>query len=129
MACLDWNRDGLEDVCVGHLDTPVALLSNETASHGHWLSLTLVGVDTSRDAIGTIVRITCGGRIAVRQLTAGDGYQCSNERRLVIGLGSAAVVDELEVDWPSGRSQKYNDLQPDQELIIVEGHADTVVRH
>ena len=129
MACLDWNRDGLEDVCVGHLDTPVALLSNETASHGHWLSLTLVGVDTSRDAIGTIVRITCGGRIAVRQLTAGDGYQCSNERRLVIGLGSAAVVDELVVDWPSGRSQKYNDLQPDQELIIVEGHADTVVRH
>ncbi|MEO8494298.1 MAG: ASPIC/UnbV domain-containing protein [Planctomycetota bacterium] len=121
-ARLDWNRDGREDVCIGHLDTPVALLSNETATQGHWLSLTLVGVATSRDAIGTVVRLNYGGRTSVRQLTAGDGFQCSNERRLVFGLGSAEVVDEVQVKWPSGLEQTFRDIPSDQKLILVEGN-------
>ncbi|MEO8493527.1 MAG: FG-GAP-like repeat-containing protein [Planctomycetota bacterium] len=129
MARLDWNRDGLEDVCIGHLDTAVALLRNETTTHGHWLSLSLVGVDTNRDAIGTVVRMTCGDRTSVRQLTAGDGFQCSNERRLVFGLGNATVVGKLELLWPSGLVQTFNDIHSDQELIVVEGHAAAFVRH
>ncbi|MEO8494903.1 MAG: CRTAC1 family protein, partial [Planctomycetota bacterium] len=129
MARLDWNRDGLEDVCIGHLDSPVALLSNETVNPGHWLSLSLVGVDSSRDAIGTVVTLTTGSRTSVRQLTAGDGFQCSNERRLVFGLGDTAVVDQLLVQWPSGLKQSFTDLASDQELMIVEGNATVFVRH
>ena len=83
MARLDWNRDGKEDVCIGHLNSPVALLNNETVTPGHWLSQTLVGVNTSRDVIETVIQITSGNRTSVQQLTAGDGFQRSNERRLV----------------------------------------------
>ncbi|MBC8355370.1 MAG: VCBS repeat-containing protein [Planctomycetes bacterium] len=121
MARLDWNRDGLEDVCIGHLDSPVALLSNETVKHGHWLSLSLVGVHSDRDAVGSIVEVKHGGHTAITQLTAGDGFQCSNERRLVIGLGNDAVVDDLQIKWRSGNVQTFNDLSADRELIIVEG--------
>ena len=128
MARLDWNRDGLEDVCIGHLDSPSALVSNETIDHGHWLSLTLVGVDTNRDAIGTVVRITCDDRTSVRQMTAGDGFQCSNERRLVCGLGSGTLVDQIQVNWPSGLEQTFGAIEADQELIIVEGNPTVFVR-
>jgi hypothetical protein len=128
MARLDWNRDSLEDVCIGHLNTPVALLSNESITDGHWLSLTLVGVDSNRDAIGTVVAITSGNRTSVRQLTAGDGFQCSNERRLVFGLGNTATVDQMLVKWPSGVEQVFTDIRSKQELIIVEGNAGVLKR-
>jgi thioredoxin-like negative regulator of GroEL len=129
MARLDWNRDGLEDVCIMHLDSPVALITNETITEAHRLSLTVKGVNSNRDAIGTVVQITSGGRAHIRQLMAGDGYQCSNERRMVFGLGDAEVLDEIQVRWPSGLEQTFRDIQSDQELIVVEGNSSIWVRH
>ena len=52
LATLDWNRDGREDFVVSHLDTPVALMTNQTSSAGHFLVVNLRGVLCSRDAIG-----------------------------------------------------------------------------
>ena len=93
VARLDWNRDGRDDLLVGHLEDDSALLTNTTPATGRFLSLKLFGVGSSRDAIGTTVRARFGDRTIVRQLTAGDGYQASNERRLILGLGQADAVD------------------------------------
>ncbi len=124
LARLDWNRDGLEDVVVSHLDAPAALLTNQTAHAGHFLALKLVGVDSSRDAIGTTVTLTIGERNYVRQLTAGDGYQASNQRRLTFGLGEKQHIDALVIRWPSGLQQEFNDLPVDEELLFIEGRMD-----
>lgn len=102
-ARLDWNRDGRDDLIIGHLDTPVALLSNTTVSSGAELSLRLVGGAAGRDALGARIRWTIGNRTRSTQVFSGDGYQCSNERRLGLGCGSATHVDELVIEWPSGR--------------------------
>lgn len=131
MARLDWNRDGLEEACISPLDTPVALLTNRTRDHGHFVALKLVGESSnadgkgssSRDAIGATVRVRAGGREWQRQLTAGDGYQASNERKLTFGLGELAVVDEIEVRWPSGRVQSLGKLNVDAEYVVVEGRS------
>ncbi|WP_298866433.1 FG-GAP-like repeat-containing protein [uncultured Gimesia sp.] len=121
IAKLDWNRDGLYDICVTHVDAPVALLTNRTVQHGHYLTVKLHGVQSSRDAIGTIVRIKTGDKIQTRQLIAGDGFQASNERRLQFGLGNHTQIDELTVSWPKGSKQTFHNLESDQELILVEG--------
>ena len=126
LARLDWNRDGREDVVISHLDVPVALLANRTSAVGRHLALRLVGTAGSRDAIGTTLRVTAGGRTWVRQLTAGDGYQVSNERQLVFGLGKADRIDRLSVRWPSGNLQSFNDLAVDQQLLIVEGRPQVI---
>ncbi len=131
LARLDWNRDGLEEACIGSLDTPVALLTNRTRDHGHFVALKLVGDGSnadgtgtsSRDAIGSTVRVRAGGREWQRQLTAGDGYQASNERKLTFGLGMLAVIDEIEVLWPSGRVQSFGKLNVDTEYVVVEGRS------
>ncbi len=121
LARIDWNRDGREDFIVSHLDAPVALLSNTTQETGHFFALQLRGVQSSRDAIGARVTIEAGATTRTQWLTAGDGYQASNQRQLLFGLGSHQRVDKLQIRWPSGLSQEFADLPADQEFIIVEG--------
>ena len=121
LARLDFNRDGREDFVVSHLDTPAALVSNETSNAGHFICLQFRGVESSRDAIGTIIRISAAGRTQWKQLTAGDGYQASNQRQLVVGLGTGKMIDQLVVRWPSGREQHFSDVAVDAEYILVEG--------
>jgi tetratricopeptide (TPR) repeat protein len=124
LARIDWNRDGRPDLVATHLDTPVALLQNESEPAGHFLKVRLSGVTTERDAIGTTVRVQLrDGRTYMKQLTAGDGYQASNERVLTFGLGEAAQIDKLEVRWPSGWEQSWRDFPVDNEVLIVEGRA------
>jgi tetratricopeptide (TPR) repeat protein len=121
VARIDWNRDGRDDLAVGHLHDPAAILSNTTAVVGCYLSLRLIGVQSNRDAIGTTVQAVIRSRSNVRQLTAGDGYQCSNERRLVFGTGSAGQIDELIVGWPSGLVQRLTDVSVPSEILLREG--------
>lgn len=121
LARWDWNRDGREDAVVSNLDQPVALLTNTTAQHGRALSLKLKGSDSSRNAIGTTVTLHLDQRTIHRQLTAGDGYQASNERLLVFGLSDSTTVQRIDIAWPSGRLDSYNDLQADAEYLVIEG--------
>ena len=121
VARLDWNRDGREDLVVGHLADDVALLTNTTRDAGRFLSISLFGVRSNRDAIGTTVSAHVGERTIVRQLTAGDGYQASNERRLIFGLGNARHVDSLVVRWPSGIVQQFENVPTSQEACLTEG--------
>jgi hypothetical protein len=122
LARLDFDRDGREDVAISHIGAPAALLANQTEGAGHYLALRFHAVATARDAIGTAVRVVAGGRTRFGQLTAGDGYQASNQRQVVFGLGAAERVEELAVRWPSGREQVFRDLPVDRELVLVEGH-------
>lgn len=120
VAILDWNCDGRPDFAVSHLETPVSLLTNETQHTGHWLKIRLQGVLSARDAIGATVTVQCGERVWTRQLTAGSGYQASNEKMLLFGLADYEQIDQLVVRWPSGTKQTFDDIAPDRELTITE---------
>ncbi len=124
MARLDYNRDGRMDFAVSHLDTPAALAENRTTDAGHYLSIRLIGRESSRDAIGTSITATLSdNRARTMQLVGGDGYQAVNQRRLVVGVGDLERVPQLVVQWPSGVRQTFRDLPADTELTIHEGQA------
>ncbi|HEX5442673.1 MAG TPA: FG-GAP-like repeat-containing protein [Pirellulales bacterium] len=124
LARLDFNRDGRDDFAVSALETPLALVCNQTSRAGHFLAVRLRGVRSSRDAIGAAVTVDVGGRRQKQWLNAGDGFHASNQRQLTFGTGRATRVDRLTVAWPSGLVQEFSDLTADQELILVEGSAD-----
>jgi tetratricopeptide (TPR) repeat protein len=125
LARLDFNRDGAPDVAISHVDRRAALLINRTPERGHHLVVRLVGTSLSRDAIGTTVAYRLGKRRVVRQLTAGDGFQASNHRVLLLGLGESDSVPAVEVTWPSGRVQVFEGLPLDGEVVLVEGRAES----
>ncbi|HEX5446661.1 MAG TPA: FG-GAP-like repeat-containing protein [Pirellulales bacterium] len=127
LAKIDWNGDGREDLVASHLDAPAALLTNVSPQAGHFLAVELRGVNSARDAIGARVQITSGGETCWRRLTAGDGYQASNERRLVFGLGTHRTAERLTVHWPAGAMQTFHHLPADNSYRIVEGRSEAVV--
>ncbi len=122
VARLDWNLDGKPDLAVGLLDAPYFMLTNTSlTSDEHFLSIHPVATETARDAIGTTVTATIGDVSLTHQLTAGDGYQCTNERRIHIGCGSVIQVDQLSVTWPSGKRQVFNHVPTSQTVTLIEG--------
>ncbi|TXT36400.1 MAG: hypothetical protein FD138_994, partial [Planctomycetota bacterium] len=124
LARIDWNRDGREDFVVSNVNSPVCLVTNQTVETGHFLALQLRGVESNRDAIGAVVKVTVGRRTRTKQLTAGDGFQASNHRQLLFGVGDSVTVDELSVRWPSGREQSFRDVRIDTEYLLIEGRTD-----
>jgi hypothetical protein len=122
LALLDWNRDGLVDFVATDLEQSVALCENVSSSHNKSLRVRFVGTRSNRDAIGTKVRVTVSPNdVRSFQVTAGDGYQCNNERVLRIGVGELDSVTQVEITWPSGDRSSSEEIHTNKEWIVVEG--------
>ena len=111
VALLDFDRDGKQDVAMLLLYEPSALLANRTADSRTLSAPALAWTSQcERDAIGTTVHAIVGGRTLVRQLMAGNGYQCSNQRTVHLGVGDATSIDQLVVKWPDGTEQTFDNV-------------------
>ncbi len=120
LAKLDWNRDGKMDLLANHLDQPLSLLQNESDS-GNWLQIELVGAVSERDAIGARIEVETGGQRWVGWQIAGDGYMCTNEPLIHLGLGSQTAIDKLTVHWPASEPQVFESVAINQRYLLVEG--------
>ena len=128
MASLDFDRDGSIDVLIGHLDKPVALLSNQTQTDGKWIQIEFVGTEGERDAIGSRVVVTAGGESFTHWVTAGDGYLCTDEPVLDFGLGVGREVEKVEVFWPRSGKQTFDRLRHGNRYLIIEGESEAFAR-
>ncbi len=94
----------------------------------HSITLILEGTQSCRCAIGAKIRayITENGksRMICRDVTSGSSFG-ANPLRQTIGVGTASVIDKLEIYWPkSDTTQTFSDLTPDALYKIVEGSVD-----
>tara|TARA_R110002072_G_scaffold13481_3_gene56958 strand:+ start:19439 stop:22285 length:2847 start_codon:yes stop_codon:yes gene_type:complete len=121
LALLDFNRDGLEDFAVSHINAPAAVVMNSSQRRGQFVGIRLIGVASCRDAVGSLVTLTTRKKTCVRQLTAGSGYMASNEPHLIFGLTDDASVEAVNVDWPGGTSEKFQLDESDKWYVLVEG--------
>ena len=121
LVTLDADRDGLVDALITQIHEPVALLMNESETTFPSIGLKLVATVGDRDAIGATVTMKVGGRKHYAQLTAGDGFMCSIQRRISIGMGEAAEANEVVVTWPSGTRQTFGTFAAGFDYLLVEG--------
>ena len=56
-----------------------------------------------------------------RLLSGGGSYLSASERVATFGLGSASGVDSLVVYWPSGRVDRWQNVNGGQDILLVEG--------
>ncbi len=121
-AAGDFDNDGRLDILlVPNIGRPY-LLHNESPRTNHWIRFMLNGVKSNRNAIGTQVRLTAGGKTQTQQVKGGGSYCSYSDRRVHFGLGTAANIDSVEVKWPSGRTDLFKKLVADREYLLTEGH-------
>jgi enediyne biosynthesis protein E4 len=120
MAIGDIDNDGKIDVVVTENNGPAWILRNQTPTHNHWITLKLVGVKSNRDGIGAQIKITTASGDQYSTVTTAGSYQSSSDKRVHFGLGSADVVTQAEIRWPSGVTQVLKNLQVDQILTVTE---------
>lgn len=121
VATLDWNRDGLTDLCVTHLDQPVALLINQTPHSGNFIRCQVIATTGERDAIGARMTLRAGSDSWTHQITSGSGYAASNEQTLTFGIGSHQHIEELTVRWRTGESERFTEIQINRTYLCREG--------
>lgn len=117
----DLDNDGKIDMIVSVLGGPMKYFHNVTPSTNHWITLSLVGTKSNRMGIGTQVHIkTEDGREQWNESTTAVGYASSSDPRVHFGLGSSAVIKDLELRWPSGTRQVLHNVKADQVLKVEE---------
>ena len=107
LAAGDFNNDGLIDILIGNNGGRPLLLRNVSNTENHWLGLKLEGVRCNRDAIGAKIRWSAGGTVRSRLKNGGGSYLSSHDPREVLGVGTAAKMEWVEITWPrpSGKVQ------------------------
>lgn len=125
LARLDWNRDGKTDFVATDLERPPLMAENTSETENHSLRIKLVGTESSRDAIGAKIQVlVTPGDERFFQLTAGDGYESSNERLIVIGTGQESSVSRVIIRWPSGAVSHFDNMKCGFDFIAVEKRTD-----
>ncbi len=120
LAAADFDDDGDLDLALIPINEPVVILANDSQTSNHWLALKLIGVKSSRDAVGTIIRVETALGQQIRQVKAGGSFASTSDSRVFFGLGNADHVLRLEIRWPSGLTQVFNDVAADHLLRIIE---------
>jgi enediyne biosynthesis protein E4 len=116
----DFDNDGDVDILIVNLNEPPSLLRNDMTGNNHWLKVLLAGTVSNRSAIGAQVIATYGGRKQVQAVLAQSSYLSANDRRLHFGLGQEQSA-QLEIRWPSGKSETVADIGANQLVVIQEG--------
>ena len=51
---------------------------------------------------------------------AGDGYQSSNQKQLIFGIGTANAVDQLQIEWTGGETTMISNIPAGQSIVVRE---------
>jgi hypothetical protein len=118
----DLNNDGAIDIVVSAIQDRPQILMNRTSNGNHWILLKLVGTKDNRDGLGTKVKITTSDGVQYNEATTAVGYNSSSDKRVHFGLGKAAMIEKIELAWPTGVKQVLTNVKADQVLTVVEPH-------
>jgi len=115
-----WNDGGISAV-VSNMNAPPSLLVNQVRIANHWVAFRTIGTKSNRDGIGARIRVRAGGRTLIDEVRSGSSFDSNNDMRVHFGLGAAAKIDWVEVRWPSGLLEKFENVDIDGIRTIKEG--------
>jgi hypothetical protein len=121
----DVDADGDQDVYVVNESSPNLLYRNG-GHQAHWLQVTVEGIESNRDGIGTRLCAFAGDRRYTGEVNGTSGMSHSS-RTVHLGLGPAQRLDSLVVRWTNGQVDTYQGVDADGVLHLVEGRQLTAV--
>jgi hypothetical protein len=121
LAVGDLFNDGNMDLVVEDLVGKPMLIRNQGTPGRHWVTFELAGVKSNRMAVGARLKLLSGGVTQTEEVRTGGSYLSQSDTRVHFGLGSASIVDVVEIRWPSGKVEMLKGLQPDRFYSVLEG--------
>jgi hypothetical protein len=134
-----WN-DGRLSAVISNMNAPPSLLVNDVRTPNHWIAFHLVGNSfasassplkvpapaaptfrSNRDAIGARITMKAGPRLFVDEVRSGSSYDSNSDMRVHFGLGSATKLDSLQIRWPSGLVEQFDNLHIEKINMLKEG--------
>ena len=121
----DYDNDGFVDLVVVSSKSSSAsgepLLLHNRGGDNAWVTVKTVGVESNRDGIGALVTSTCRERRAyIQEVSAGSGLS-TNSPWLTFGLGSHEGPVDIQVRWPSGLVETFENRTVRQTVTLAEG--------
>jgi len=120
MASGDLDGDGHPEVVIVNMNERPNLLKHE-GNLQHAIVVSLSGTTSNRSAIGARVTLEAGGLRQMDEVRSGGSFYSHSDLALHFGMGRAAKLDRLDVRWPNGKTQSWQDLPVDHRLVVTEG--------
>ena len=111
----DLNNDGFLDILNG------STVRYAVPNTNKWLEVALQGIQSNRNGIGARVEIHGAWGTQIRDIRSGQGFKYMSSLDAHFGIGQATTIDQVVIRWPSGLVDTYNNVSPNQRLIVVEG--------
>lgn len=118
----DLDEDGDLDLVTLDFQGPPQVLFSDLSSRRQVGSLTveLIGRRSNRDGLGVWVRVRADGATQTRYHDGKSGYLAQSRMPLYFGLGNAREAEWVEVQWPSGRTQRQSGPIPSGTRLRVQ---------
>jgi len=118
----DFDHDGRLEVVLKNRNSPQLLcLKNVLPELPPAISFRLAGRKSNRDAVGARIAIETPNGRQTRTVRIGSGFLAQHTKEVFFGLGAAKSVVQATIDWPSGFSQKLQDLPINHRIWVEEG--------
>ena len=115
-----WN-DGRISAVISNMNAAPSLLVNQVRSPNHWIGIRTVGTKSNRDGIGARISVKVGARMLVDEVRSGSSYDSNNDMRIHFGLGAAKTIDWIQIRWPSGLTERFENISVDAIHTVTEG--------
>jgi enediyne biosynthesis protein E4 len=119
-AYADIDNDGALDVLMTTNGGRAYLFHNEGVTN-HSLRIKLVGTKSNRDGIGTVITVISSGEKQSKMVRSGSSYLSQSELVATFGLGQKTKADSIEIQWPSGNTDKLTNVNAGQTVTVQEG--------
>ena len=117
----DLDNDGDIDVVLSNVGQKAVVLRNDGGNRNNWLTIRTVGTTSNRDGIGCLVKVVSPSGLSQSfTVNTAVGYLSASDKRLLVGLGSDATAKLVEIRWPSGIVQRFENVAARQTLTATE---------
>jgi hypothetical protein len=117
----DLDIDGDVDIVVSNIGQKAYVLRNDGGNAKNWIGIETIGTKSNRDGIGARIRVvSASGFTQYYTVNTAVGYLSASDKRVIAGLGDDSTAKLIEIRWPSGIVQKFENLKARQFLKAVE---------
>lgn len=118
----DYDNDGDLDVLLTTNGGPAYLLRNEGGNQNRFIRFQAVGTASNRSGIGAKVTLyLADGTRLWNHVRSGSSYCSQSELPITFGLGREEKVARAEIEWPSGKIDRLQDLAANHLYVVREG--------